>query len=189
MIQLLKGLPHSFPLPVIVVQHMMPEFTRSLAQRFNDHVPLSVSEAVPGKLLEPGHVLVAPGGRHLSVSSRWRVRILSDPPRHGVRPSVDVTLETAAPIFGERMLAVILTGMGRDGALGCQQVKAHGGTVWVQDEASSVVFGMPKAVIELQAADRVLPLDTIAHQMDRWASRLILRSADARGVGDDDWST
>ncbi len=158
---LLKNLSPAFPLPIIVVQHMMAEFTRFLARRLNEAVSLPVVEARAGQLPQPGAVLMAPGGQHLYFDRSGRIRLGYQPPRNGVRPSVDVALESASEHFGSGSVAVILTGMGKDGMEGALKVRQRGGVVLVQDEASSVIFGMPKAAIEAGAYDRILSLPAL----------------------------
>ncbi len=172
----LKGLQANLPVPVVVVQHIMTGFTGSLAARLNQSVPLEVSEAYAGQRLCAGSALVSPGGQHLFFDSARRIRLGFQPPRHGVRPSIDVTLESAAERFGQNVVAVILTGMGRDGADGALRVKERGGVVLAQDEASCAVFGMPKAVIQAGACDRVLALDAISLYLTGIVRRQIQRS-------------
>ncbi len=157
---ILKRLPRSFPLPVAVVQHIADGFTEGLAGWLDMETSLEVSEAVEGEPLRPGRVLLAPSGRHLVVS-RGRAHLTDDPPVGTFRPSVTPLFASAARSYGRRACGVLLTGMGRDGAEGLRAIKQRGGTTLVQDEASSAVFGMPRAAIELGAADRVLALDDI----------------------------
>jgi two-component system chemotaxis response regulator CheB len=126
-----------------------------------------VKEAAPGDRLEPGLALVAPGGRHLLIRRTGEVALSDDPPVHGVRPAVDVTLHSLVEGFGPVTTAVILTGMGADGANGCVALKAAGGRVIAEDESSCVVYGMPRAVVERGAADLVLPLPRIAPTLAR----------------------
>ncbi len=162
--RLLAALPGDLPATVIVVQHMPAPFTRSFATRLDRQCPLPVKEAEPDDLLLPGRAFVAPGSYHLRVRAALpypRVALDDGPPVNGVQPAVDVTLQDVARVWGPRTVAVILTGMGRDGAQGAVAVKAAGGTVVVQDQATSVIYGMPRAVVERGAADVVLPLDRI----------------------------
>ncbi len=167
----LGNLGARFPLPIAVVQHMMPEFTHYLARRLNEAVPMPVREARAGQLPQPGTVLMAPGGQHLYFDHAGRIRLGYQPPRNGVRPSVDVALESAAEQYGSQVLAVILTGMGRDGMEGALEVKRSGGVVLVQDEASSVIFGMPKATIEAGAYDKILSLSALPLYLEGIARR------------------
>jgi two-component system chemotaxis response regulator CheB len=158
-------LPKDFPVPILIVQHMPPLFTRMFAERLSRSCALSVLEAADGQLVEPGAILVAPGDRHLMVRREGfgaRVVLSDAPPEHYCRPAVDVLFRSVADVFGTGTLACVLTGMGRDGALGAEAVRAAGGRVVVQDEATSVVWGMPGAVVKAGVADDVLPLDKVA---------------------------
>lgn len=160
--RLLRQIEPPVPWAAVVVQHMPPAFTRTLAERLDRTTPLAVREALPGDGLQPGQVLVAPGGAHLLFDGRRRVRLAHDPPVNFVRPAVDVTLEAAAAPWGDRLVAVILTGMGKDGTSGCLAVKRHGGQVWVQDPAEAVMPSMPEHVVASGVADRILPVDRLA---------------------------
>jgi two-component system chemotaxis response regulator CheB len=163
-------LPGDLPAAVLIVQHMSQGFTKSLADRMNQVSALKVKEAEEGEPILTGHVYFAPGNYHMQVVREGKqevVRLNQEPPRHSVRPAADVTLETAAEVFGSNCLGVVLTGMGHDGAAGAKKVKDLGGRVLVQDEATSVVFGMPKSAIELGAADLILPLPAFADQITR----------------------
>ncbi len=170
--RILEGLPGGFPFPIVIIQHMMSGFTESLARRLDSVGPLKVQQAHAGMKLTPGEAVVAPGGQHLFFDRDCRVRLGFQEPRHGVRPSVDVTLESASELMRDRLVAVILTGMGKDGAQGARLVSEAGGVVLVQDEDSSTVFGMPKAVIKAGAFDVVLPLKTMAGHLRGVVSRL-----------------
>ena len=156
--------------PVLVVQHMPPVFTRQLAARLDRLGPARVVEAVDGAELRPGTVHVAPGDRHLELHRRGDVlrTVLTDgPPVNFCRPSVDVLFRSAVRALGAELLAVVLTGMGADGRTGCEDVVGAGGTVLVQDEATSVVWGMPGAVATAGFAHRILPLVEVAPTMER----------------------
>ncbi|MFX3618479.1 MAG: chemotaxis response regulator protein-glutamate methylesterase [Sporolactobacillus sp.] len=153
--------------PVLVVQHMPPQFTRSLAERLDQMSELTVSEAREGDILENGHAYIAPGGRHLQLEEKGRqliVHLLNTPPLHGVKPSADVTLESFLKIRNHAMILALLTGMGRDGADGLAALKERGGDVYTlaESEATCVVFGMPKAAIETGKVDRVADLQDIS---------------------------
>jgi two-component system chemotaxis response regulator CheB len=165
---ILKRLPASFPVPIVVVQHIADGFTEGLAGWLNQETPLRVSEAVDGEPLRPGRVLLAPSGRHLVVT-RGHARLSDAPPVDTFKPSVTPLFVSAARHYGRRACGVLLTGMGRDGADGLKVIKDQGGTTLVQDEATSVVFGMPRAAIELGAADRVLALDDIPRVLQELA--------------------
>lgn len=157
---ILSALPADFPTAVLVVQHMPPVFTASLAKRLDAVCPLTVVEAADHMPIEPGSVFIAPGGRHLTVRRRGEVvRTLLDdsPPRHGCRPSFDVLGESMIEAYGARCVSVVLTGMGCDGLAACQLLKDQGGSVLAQTADSCAVFGMPKCVIEAGLADGVLP--------------------------------
>jgi len=157
---ILKRLPVSFPLPIVIVQHIADGFTEGLAGWLDQETDLRVSEAAHGDPLRPGRVLLAPSGRHLLVT-RGHAVLSDEPPVDTFRPSVTPLFASAALHYGRRVCGVLLTGMGRDGADGLKAIKDQGGTTLVQDEATSVVFGMPRAAIELGAADRILALEEI----------------------------
>ncbi|BBM68956.1 protein-glutamate methylesterase/protein-glutamine glutaminase [Rhodothermus marinus] len=162
--QVIPALPADLPVPVLIVQHMPPHFTRSLAERLNSLSPLTVVEAEEGMPLEPGRVFLAPGGRHLVLERRnGHVPVIRTPvePATLHRPSVDVMFQSVCQAFGGKVLAVVMTGMGRDGLEGARLIKQHGGKVITQDEATCVVYGMPRAVAEAGLSDAVLPLEQI----------------------------
>jgi two-component system chemotaxis response regulator CheB len=162
---IVRALPGDLPVPVAVVQHMPPIFTRLFAQRLDRTSPLAVVEGQPGMGLEPGLVVVAPGDSHLLVADGRRGPVVAtnqEPRQNGCRPAVDVLFGSAAAVFGDRVLACVLTGMGQDGLDGSRRLRAAGSEIVVQDEATSVVWGMPGAVAAAGLADRVLPLPQIA---------------------------
>jgi two-component system chemotaxis response regulator CheB len=146
-------------------------FTKSLADRLDQSSALSVAEAKDGDFLAVGRALVAPGDFHLKVVNR-RVQLDMGPRRHGVRPSVDTTLETAAAVFGPGMLTSILTGMGEDGRDGARALKEAGGLVLAEHESTCVVYGMPRAVVDAGLADEVVPLDHMAAAITRYVHAL-----------------
>ena len=161
---ILRALPASFPVPIAVVQHIADGFTEGLASWLASESRLQVLEARDGERLRAGRVLVAPTGRHLLVADG--VARLSDaPPVDTFKPSVTPLFLSAARVYGARACGVILTGMGRDGAEGLRAIHAAGGPTLAQDEATSAVFGMPRAAIELGAVDRILPIDDIARAL------------------------
>lgn len=169
----LRQLPAAFPLPVVVVQHMPPVFTRHLASRLNQECALSVSEASAGESLAAGQVLIAPGNYHLELQRRGlavKTVLQQNPPENSCRPAVDVLFRSAAEVYGSGCLALVLTGMGQDGLRGAQQIVDADGLVLAQDEASSVVWGMPRAVAEAGLARYVLPLSQIAPELTRLAA-------------------
>lgn len=163
--QLLPALPADFPLPVLVVQHMPPLFTRLLAERLNATCRLRVKEAEAGEAFERGTIYVAPGDRHLRFSSTGRAELDEGPPLNSCRPAVDALWLSLASVCAGAVTAVVLTGMGQDGLRGAAALKAQGARVIAQDEASSVVWGMPGAVVQAGLADHVLPLDRIAEAL------------------------
>ncbi len=161
---LLRGLPASFPAPLAVVQHIADGFTEGLASWLASESRLRVCEARDGDVLHPGRVLVAPSGRHMLVGDGV-VRLSDAPPVDTFKPSVTPLFLSAARRYGARVCGVLLTGMGRDGAEGLKAIRNAGGPTVAQDEATSAVFGMPRAAIELGAVDRVLPIDEIARAL------------------------
>jgi two-component system chemotaxis response regulator CheB len=159
---LVPALPAHLPVPAVIVQHMPSGFTASLARRLDDASPLCVREAIEGDPLRPGVVLVAPGGHHLMFDAHGAARLTDEPPIHGVRPAVDVTVASLAKLYGPRVVAVLLTGMGRDGARGLKTVSDGGGHTLAEDETTCVVYGMPKAAAEMGAVHQLLPLGQLA---------------------------
>jgi len=153
---------------LVLVQHMPDGFTGALAEQLSEAAGFSIREAEAGDLAGPGSALLAPGGSHLLLDRTGRVQLRQDPPLHGVRPAADPTLVSAAQSFGASTIGVVLTGMGRDGAKGLAAVKASGGTTLAQDKATSLVYGMPKAAVELGVIDTISPLDRIAAVINRW---------------------
>lgn len=164
--QIVPRLSGDLAAAVVIVQHLPVGFTRSLAARLDSMSALSVREAEPGDTLCRGVALVAPGGFHLAFDARGRVELNQDPPVWGVRPAADVTLKTAAERFGSRTVAVVLTGMGRDGALGAKAVLQNGGYCLGQDEETCVVYGMPRAAYEAGAVHRQVPLAQMAEVIE-----------------------
>jgi two-component system chemotaxis response regulator CheB len=172
---ILPKLPDNFPLPVLLVQHMPPLFTRLLAERLNSTCQMSVEEATQGRLVEPGRILIAPGEFHMKVAANGgsvSVRLDQSPRQNSCRPAVDSLFASAAEVYGGAVIAVILTGMGQDGLRGTEILKAQGASILAQDEASSVVWGMPGAVVNAGLADRVLPLDEVVPEILRITGRM-----------------
>jgi two-component system, chemotaxis family, protein-glutamate methylesterase/glutaminase len=155
---LVPALPADLGDGTVIVQHMPPGFTASLATRLDRSSGLSVSEAKGGERLTPQTALVAPGGRHLHLHEGGRVTLGEEPEIGGLRPRADITIRDAARVFGERMLLVVLTGMGKDGLEGAREVRRAGGRILVEAEATCTVYGMPRAVAEAGLADLQLPL-------------------------------
>jgi two-component system, chemotaxis family, protein-glutamate methylesterase/glutaminase len=180
---LLAQLPPDFPGSIVIVQHMPEGFTDMFARRLDEICPLPVKEAQSGDILQAGRVLVCPGSRHLRVKrlTMGDVVVLSDEARvNGHRPSVDVLFNSVAEEFGSQAVAVLMTGMGDDGAEGLGAVKKSGGLTIAQNEESCVVFGMPKAAIERGYALRVVALDVLASTLQTICSR---EEAGKRGTG------
>jgi two-component system chemotaxis response regulator CheB len=168
--EVLPKLPADFPVPVLVVQHMPPQYTTQLARRLNDMCPLEVHEAANHTPVCPGAVLIAPGGCHMKVISRKDdvvTRLTDDPPENSCRPAVDYLFRSAAEIWGSRTTGVILTGMGQDGTDGCRRVGERGGYVIAQSAEGCVVYGMPKSVIDNALSHRAIPLQSIASAIIR----------------------
>jgi len=166
----LPELPGDFPVPIVIVQHMPPVFTRSMAERLDARAAIAVSEAAAGEVIQPGHAYVAPGDFHMALvrnEPRARLRLHQAPPENSCRPAVDVLFRSVAEVFGGASLAVVLTGMGKDGLNGCGTIREAGGQVLAQDEATSVVWGMPGFVAKAGLADQILPLERIATEIVR----------------------
>ncbi len=164
-----KGLPAHLGSAVVIVQHMPPGFTASLASRLDSAGGLHCAEATSEDVLIEDETLVAPGDRHMLSTRTGHIQLAHLPTVNGVRPAADVTLQSVAPIWRERLLCVVLTGMGWDAREGARSVKLHGGTVIAQDAATSTIYGMPGAVVEAGLADRILPLGKIAAAIAAWS--------------------
>ncbi|MEW6581950.1 MAG: chemotaxis response regulator protein-glutamate methylesterase [Actinomycetota bacterium] len=159
--QVVPHLPSPLGAGVLIVQHMPPGFTASLAERLDQASALTVREARDVDEIRPDTALIAPAGFHLEVTGPGRVRRSSDPPIGALRPRADVTFASAAKHYGGRILCVVLTGMGNDGEAGIREVKRLGGTVLAEDESTCVVYGMPRAVVEAGLSDATFPLDAM----------------------------
>lgn len=164
---LLPRLPAGFPLPILVVQHMPRLFTGLLAERLNSLCALRVREAAPDVRPEPGVVDIARGDWHLELTRDFRLRLHQGDPENFCRPAVDALFRSAALACPGRVVGVILTGMGSDGLAGCRAIRSSGGTVLAQDSATSVIWGMPGAVVQAGLASKVLPLEWMAGEMLR----------------------
>jgi len=161
---LLPAMPKGFPAPVVVVQHMSAGFTRSLAERLDRDSQMRVKEAEAGERLEAGTIYLAPGDWHMTLKRQDKavhVALDQSPPVLGVRPCVDLLFQSVAEAYGGKSVGVVLTGMGRDGAKGMKAMRSKGARTIAQDEASSVVYGMPRAAFAAGCVERVLPLDQI----------------------------
>lgn len=170
---LLPQLPADFPVPIVIVQHMPPLFTRLLAERLNALARLRVQEGKASQKLQRGEVWIAPGDNHMTVARRGGEVVLGinhDPQENSCRPAVDVLFRSAAQTCGANVLAVVLTGMGADGTRGSAAIREAGGEVIAQDEASSVVWGMPGSVVAARLADGIFPLGGIAAELVRRVS-------------------
>ncbi|HSY21693.1 MAG TPA: chemotaxis response regulator protein-glutamate methylesterase [Polyangiaceae bacterium] len=167
---LLERFPARLPVPVVITQHMPPVFTRLLAERLRAHTRLPVSEAQGGEVLAPGDIWIAPGDHHLVLrrdGAAIKLALDDGPHENSCRPAVDVMFRSVVQIYGGHVLALIMTGMGQDGLRGCEHVREAGGQIVVQDEATSVVWGMPGYVAQAGLADAILPLAQLAPELTR----------------------
>lgn len=183
--RVLGALARPLPVPMLVVQHMPPVFTRQLAARLDRIGPSTVVECHGDEDVLPGHVYVAPGNHHLElrrVGSGLRTTLTQAPPVNFCRPSVDVLFRSAVQVLRGDLLGVVLTGMGADGRTGCEDVVTAGGTVVVQDKASSVVWGMPGVVAAAGLAHRIVPIDQMAQVIESTVSRPATRPVGQRGL-------
>ncbi|BCD87842.1 chemotaxis response regulator protein-glutamate methylesterase of group 1 operon [Pseudomonas solani] len=163
--RVLTQLPGNFPAPIVLIQHMPAAFTKAFAERLDKLCRISVKEAEDGDVLRPGLALLAPGGKQMMVDGRGTVRILPGDERLNYKPCVDITFGSAAKAYNDKVLAVVLTGMGADGREGARLLKQGGSQVWAQDEASCVIYGMPMAIVKANLADAVYGLDDIGRHI------------------------
>ncbi|MBP7823821.1 MAG: chemotaxis response regulator protein-glutamate methylesterase [Pseudomonas sp.] len=163
--RVLTQLPANFPAPILLIQHMPAAFTKAFAERLDKLCRISVKEAEDGDVLRPGLALLAPGGKQMMVDGRGVVKILPGDERLNYKPCVDITFGSAAKSYNDKVLAVVLTGMGADGREGARLLKQSGSQVWAQDEASCVIYGMPMAVVKANLADAVYSLDDIGRHL------------------------
>ncbi len=163
----ISQLPQDLPAALVVVQHMPAGFTRSLSERLNSISSLLIEEGAPGDTLEVGRGLVAPGGFHMILNQQGQVDLNQNPPVHGVRPAVDVTMSSIVKRYGGATVGVVLTGMGSDGTNGATLIHSAGGHVIAEAESSCIVWGMPRSVVEAGAADEVVPLPDVAAAIAR----------------------
>ncbi|MFW2373493.1 MAG: protein-glutamate methylesterase/protein-glutamine glutaminase [Gammaproteobacteria bacterium] len=165
--EVLIQLPENFPLPLLLVQHMPSAFTEAFAARLNQLCKIQVREAKDGDKLEPGVALLAPGGKQMVVERRagqFRVKVKEETdPMQNYKPCVDVTFDSLVSSMSGRVLGIILTGMGQDGMEGCKKLKQHGATIWAQDQATSIIYGMPAAVANI--AEQILPVKEIGKKL------------------------
>lgn len=163
--RVLTQLPASFPAPIVLIQHMPAAFTKAFAERLDKLCRITVKEAEDGDVLRPGLALLAPGGKQMMVDGRGTVKILPGDERLNYKPCVDITFGSAAKSYGDKVLAVVLTGMGADGREGARLLKQGGSHIWAQDEASCVIYGMPMAIVKANLADAVYGLDDIGRHL------------------------
>jgi two-component system chemotaxis response regulator CheB len=173
---LLSGFPADFPVPILIVQHMPPVFTKLLAGRLAKTCKIRVAEGSSHQTIRQGGAWIAPGDFHMAVErdgETVRIRTQQSRPENSCRPAVDVLFRSVAKVYGPHALGVVMTGMGEDGFRGCQQIRAAGGQVLVQDEASSVVWGMPGAVARAGIADQIVPLRDLPEEISKrvWSHR------------------
>ncbi|MCF5467081.1 protein-glutamate methylesterase/protein-glutamine glutaminase [Pseudomonas syringae] len=163
--RVLTQLPANFPAPLVLIQHMPAAFTKAFAERLDKLCKISVKEAEDGDVLRPGLALLAPGGKQMMIDGRGTVKILPGDERLNYKPCVDITFGSAAKSYGDKVLSVVLTGMGADGREGARLLKQVGSTVWAQDEASCVIYGMPMAIVKADLADAIYSLDDIGRHL------------------------
>ena len=163
--RVLTQLPANFPAPIVLIQHMPAAFTKAFAERLDKLCRISVKEAEDGDILRPGLALLAPGGKQMMVDGRGAVKILPGDERLNYKPCVDITFGSAAKSYGDKVLAVVLTGMGADGREGARLLKQGGSSIWAQDEASCVIYGMPMAIVKADLADAIYSLDDIGKHL------------------------
>jgi two-component system chemotaxis response regulator CheB len=159
---LMPNLPPRLGVGTLIVQHMPPGFTKSLAARLDNASQLTIREADGGETLDPGVALLAPGGKHMRVAIGGRVSLTEEPEIGALRPRADLMIADAAKVYGERTLLVVMTGMGTDGLIGAEEVKRRGGRILVEAQSTCTVYGMPRAIEEAKLADEVLPLHELA---------------------------
>lgn len=184
--EIFRQLPGDLPVPIVIVQHMPPVFTKYLAERLDAVSPVEVKEAGEGDVLTPGKAWLAPGNFHMSLVRRpagIAVHLHQGPPENSCRPAVDVLFRSVAEMYGARSLGVVLTGMGQDGLRGCEAIAAVGGRVVVQDEPSSVVWGMPGAVANAGLADAIVPLSRVAAELKSLAHQRRHKMENSLAVG------
>jgi two-component system chemotaxis response regulator CheB len=163
--QLIPALPGDTRFATLIVQHMPAQFTAALAERLDSLSAVTVREAVDGDIPRPGLVLIAPGDKHLEVADDGSLRLTDGPLVNGCRPAADITMVSAARVYGRRCVGVVMTGMGKDGAAGATAIKRADGKTLAQDKETSVIFGMPRAAIEAGVVDEVVPLDDIPSRL------------------------
>lgn len=163
--RVLTQLPANFPTPIVLIQHMPAAFTKAFAERLDKLCKINVKEAEDGDILRPGLAILAPGGKQMMIDGRGTIRILPGDERLNYKPCVDITFGSASKSYHDKVLAVVLTGMGADGREGARLLKQGGSQVWAQDEASCVIYGMPMAIVKANLADAVYPLEDIGRHL------------------------
>jgi two-component system chemotaxis response regulator CheB len=184
--EVIPRLPANLTQPVLIVQHMPATFTRVLAQRLDGTSKLRVHEATDKQRIASGHVYIAPGDFHMRVSGNPREAWLAldqSPPENGCRPAADPLFQSAVQVFGSAVLGLVLTGLGHDGTKGAGAIRKAGGHVWVQDEASSTVWGMPGSVVQAGFSTRVLPLASIAKAVGEIKPGAVMQGAPGGAAG------
>lgn len=159
-------LPKNLSAPMVIIQHMPAGFTNMLAQRLDATSEISVRESREGDYITPGVIDLCPGGYHMLIDSDGRIKLSSDPPIHGLRPCADITMLSAAPKFKERIVGVVLTGMGHDGTEGCKLIKRNGGFIISESQQTCIIYGMPKSVEENGLSNKVVPLEAVANAIN-----------------------
>lgn len=177
LVTLWQQLPKDFPAPIAMVQHMPPNFTASLADRLNSMGTVRCREAKPGDRLEPGLALMAPGGQHMRIGDRDQLTFDTEPTIHGVRPAADYLFDTAAKRYGSRVVGVVLTGMGKDGAAGALQIRETGGVVLGESAETCTVYGMPKAALEVGAVQAEYPIHELGAALVAALTRRVARAS------------
>lgn len=170
--KLLKELPEDLGVAVLIVQHMPKGFTKSFADRLNRYCIIEVLEACDGMKIEKNKVYIAPGGYHMEVGLGRKIKLSDGPSLWGVKPAVDKLFISVSKVFKEKVISIILTGMGKDGAEGISTIKSVGGTTISQDEESCTIYGMPKAAYETGLVDYVVKLDEIALKVSSLLNKL-----------------
>lgn len=179
--EVLPKIPKDFPVPIVVVQHMPPVFTRQLAQRLAARSAITVGEGQNGVDLVPGHAWIAPGNFHMTVERSGiyrRLKLNQDAPENSCRPAADVLFRSVAAAYGPSVLGIVMTGMGADGVIGARHIRQAGGEVIIQDQNTSVVWGMPGQVYADGNADAVYPLQQLAYEITRRVQRAVVHQAD-----------
>ncbi|MCE9652493.1 MAG: chemotaxis response regulator protein-glutamate methylesterase [Nitrosarchaeum sp.] len=171
--KILSELPTDLPAGILLVQHMPKNFTQQFASRLSENSGFAVKEAKEGDMIKDGEILIAPGDFHMIVQPNRKIHLDSSEKRFGVRPSINMTMISASEVYGADLVGVILTGMGHDGGFGMKTIKKRGGHTIVQNKETCVIFGMPKEVIDLNAADHILPLNKISSKISEEIQKLV----------------